>query len=105
MITCRVYHDGSLKQEKPFEARTIDEARDADQRVWIDVIDPTDDELSELQAKLSLHERKRGADDIADQGDDAIERHHRHDQRRLGDLELSHDVRRPLLTSTSGCRE
>ena len=56
MITCRVYHDGSLKVEKPFDARTIDEARASDQRVWIDVVDPTDDELTELQAKLGLHE-------------------------------------------------
>ena len=56
MITCRVYHDGSLKVEKPFDARTVDEARASDQRVWIDVVDPTDDELTELQAKLGLHE-------------------------------------------------
>jgi magnesium transporter len=56
VITCRVYHDGSLKQEKPFEARTIEQAREADQRVWIDVVDPTDSELTELQAKLALHE-------------------------------------------------
>ena len=56
MITCRVYHDGSLKVEKPFDARTIDEARASDQRVWIDVVDPTDDELTELQATLGLHE-------------------------------------------------
>ena len=56
MITCRVYHEGSLKVEKPFDGRTIDEARASDQRVWIDVVDPTDDELTELQAKLDLHE-------------------------------------------------
>jgi len=56
VITCRVYHDGSLKVEKPFEARTIEEARDGDQRVWIDVVDPTDDELTKLQADLGLHE-------------------------------------------------
>ena len=56
MITCRVYDDGSLKQERPFEARTVDDARANDQRVWIDVVDPTDDELTELQAKLGLHE-------------------------------------------------
>src|SRR4029453_619155 len=29
---------------------------DADQRVWIDVVDPTDEELTELQATLGLHE-------------------------------------------------
>lgn len=56
MITCRVYHDGSLKVEKPFEAQAIKEAREGDQRVWIDVVDPTDDELTKLQAELGLHE-------------------------------------------------
>ena len=56
MITCRVYQDGTLKVEKPFEVRTIKEARDGDQRVWIDVVDPTDDELTKLQADLDLHE-------------------------------------------------
>ena len=56
MITCRVYHEGSLKAEAPFEARTIQEARDAGKRIWIDVIDPTDDELTKLQAELGLHE-------------------------------------------------
>ena len=56
MLTCRVYQDGTLKVEKPFEARTIKEARDGDQRVWIDVVDPTDDELTKLQADLGLHE-------------------------------------------------
>jgi len=56
VITCRVYQDGTLKVEKPFEARTLKEARDGDQRVWIDVVDPTDDELTKLQAELGLHE-------------------------------------------------
>jgi len=56
VITCRVYHDGSLKVEKPFEAQAIKEAREGDQRVWIDVVDPTDDELTKLQAELGLHE-------------------------------------------------
>ena len=40
----------------PFDARTIEEAREGDQHVWIDVVDPTDDELGELQARLGLHE-------------------------------------------------
>ena len=56
MITCRIYDDGTLRDEMPFEARVIHEARGADQRVWIDVIDPTDDELTKLQAELGLHE-------------------------------------------------
>ncbi|MGA9160139.1 MAG: magnesium/cobalt transporter CorA [Actinomycetota bacterium] len=56
MITCRVYHDGTLKDEAPFEPRIIDEARGGEQRVWIDVVDPTDDELTRLQAELGLHE-------------------------------------------------
>jgi magnesium transporter len=56
VLTCRVYQDGTLKVEKPFEARTIKEARDGDQRVWIDVVDPSDDELTKLQAELDLHE-------------------------------------------------
>jgi magnesium transporter len=56
VITCRVVHDGTLKDETPFDARTLHEARDGGQRVWIDVVDPTDDELTELQAELGLHE-------------------------------------------------
>jgi magnesium transporter len=56
VITCRVYHDGTLKDETPFDARALDQARDGGQRVWIDVVDPTDDELTELQAELGLHE-------------------------------------------------
>jgi Mg2+ and Co2+ transporter CorA len=56
VITCRVYHDCSLKREMPFDTRTIEEARKGDQRVWIDVIDPTDEELTDLQGKLGLHE-------------------------------------------------
>jgi hypothetical protein len=32
VITCRVYREGSLREEKPFEARTIDEAR---AREWL----------------------------------------------------------------------
>jgi magnesium transporter len=56
VITCRVYHDGSLKREMPFDTRTIEEAREGGKRVWIDVVDPTDEELTELQATLDLHE-------------------------------------------------
>ncbi len=57
MITCRVFRDGTLEDERPYERSTVDAARAAgDQRVWLDVIDPTDQELSELQAAFDLHE-------------------------------------------------
>jgi len=56
VITCRVYRDATLKVEMPFDARTIEEARQGDQHVWIDVVDPTDDELGELQSRLGLHD-------------------------------------------------
>ena len=50
-----------MKVEKPFDARTIEEARDGDQRVWIDVVDPTDDELGEAPGRArSARPRDRG---------------------------------------------
>ena len=56
MITCRVFQEGGLKHEIPFEPDAIRKAREDDHRVWIDVIDPSDDELSQLQAEFDLHE-------------------------------------------------
>lgn len=57
MITCRVYQDGSLHEEVPYDRLVIERAREAgDHRVWLDVIDPTDAELSELQSEFGLHE-------------------------------------------------
>ena len=57
MITCRVYQDGSLQQEVPYDRLVIEGAREAgSHRVWLDVIDPTDAELSELQSEFGLHE-------------------------------------------------
>ena len=57
MITCRVFRDGTLEDERPYERATVEAARAAgDHRVWLDVIDPTDQELSELQASFDLHE-------------------------------------------------
>lgn len=57
MITCRVYQDGSLQEEMPYDRPMIERAREAgDHRVWLDVIDPTDAELSELQSEFGLHE-------------------------------------------------
>jgi Mg2+ and Co2+ transporter CorA len=56
VITCRVFEDGALKHEIPFDREAIAGTRPEDQRVWIDAIDPTDDELSELKGTLDLHD-------------------------------------------------
>ena len=56
VMTCRVFEDGGLKHEIPFEPDAIRKAREDDHRVWIDVIDPSDDELGSLQAEFDLHE-------------------------------------------------
>ncbi len=57
MISCRVFRAGTLEEEHPFERSVVDAARGSgDQRVWLDVIDPTDEELTELQTVFDLHE-------------------------------------------------
>jgi len=57
VITSRIYHDGTLEEEAAFDASAFQQCRDAgDRRIWIDVVDPTDDELSLLQQTLDLHE-------------------------------------------------
>jgi magnesium transporter len=56
VITCRVYRDGELEREAPFAPEVIRAAREGDHRVWLDVIDPTDEELEALRAELGLHE-------------------------------------------------
>jgi magnesium transporter len=56
VITCRVYRDGALEDESPFDAQIVAAARDAKERVWVDVVDPTDEELHDLEDAFSLHE-------------------------------------------------
>jgi magnesium transporter len=56
VITCRVYRDGALEDEAPFASETVAEARDAKERVWVDVVDPSDDELHALEDTFALHE-------------------------------------------------
>jgi magnesium transporter len=51
-----VYGDGTLQEEAPFDAGAFRAAADRDRRVWLDVVDPTDEELASLQAELGLHE-------------------------------------------------
>jgi len=56
VITCRVYRDGELEAEVPFSREVFRTARDAGHRVWLDVVDPTDEELETLGTELGLHE-------------------------------------------------
>jgi magnesium transporter len=57
VITCRIYRDGAFQDEVPFDPRLVETCRSAgDQRLWLDVVEPTDEELAALQAALGLHE-------------------------------------------------
>jgi magnesium transporter len=56
VITCRVYRDGELEREAAFAPEVVRAARDGGHRVWLDVVDPTDDELETLRTELGLHE-------------------------------------------------
>jgi magnesium transporter len=57
VITSRVYRDGALQDEAPFDPADVERCRTAqDLRLWIDVVDPSDDELTLLQGALALHE-------------------------------------------------
>ena len=57
MIRSRVYRDGQLEEEAPFDPAELEKVRrDGGHRLWIDVVDPSDEELSTLQRLLDLHE-------------------------------------------------
>jgi magnesium transporter len=56
VITSRIYRDGSLQREVSFDAEHVEACRRDGSRIWIDVVDPTDDELRQLQQTLALHE-------------------------------------------------
>ncbi|HJU57526.1 MAG TPA: magnesium/cobalt transporter CorA [Actinomycetota bacterium] len=56
MITCRVYRAGSLEEEAVFDRDIVGAARAEKDHVWLDVIDPSDEELRALQDEFSLHE-------------------------------------------------
>jgi magnesium transporter len=56
MITSRVYRDGELQAGTPFDRAASEAARSKGVRVWLDVIDPTDDELETLRQVFGLHE-------------------------------------------------
>jgi magnesium transporter len=56
MITCRYYHEGVLK-EKAFDPTTVsDLLQVAGARIWLDLADPTEQELELIQEEFGLHE-------------------------------------------------
>jgi len=55
MITCRLYQEGVLKEEAFDPARASDLVMEQGARVWLDLEDPTDDELSMIQEEFDLH--------------------------------------------------
>jgi magnesium transporter len=56
VITCRIYRDGELQDEAPFDPALLATSRDGSGRIWVDVVDPSDEELHTLQRELGLHE-------------------------------------------------
>ena len=57
MITNRIYRAGRLEDEGAFDPADVEACRrDAGRHLWVDVVDPTDEELSTLQRSLVLHE-------------------------------------------------
>jgi magnesium transporter len=56
VITCRHYREGVLEDETPFDPSEVAAARKAGTRVWLDAIEPTDEELKQLQDSFGLHQ-------------------------------------------------
>jgi magnesium transporter len=56
VITCRHYREGVLEDETPFDPSVVAAARKAGTRVWLDAIEPTDEELKHLQDSFGLHQ-------------------------------------------------
>jgi magnesium transporter len=56
MITCRHYRGGELKEEAFDPSRVSDLLQEAGARVWLDLEDPSEQELSLIQEEFGLHE-------------------------------------------------
>jgi magnesium transporter len=54
-VTCRLYQEGSLKEEAFDPERVSDLIEELGARVWLDLEDPTDGELSMIQEEFGLH--------------------------------------------------
>src|SRR5438552_17942346 len=55
MITCRLYKDGVLKEEAFDPSRASDLITESRARVWLDLEEPTDQELAMIQEEVGLH--------------------------------------------------
>jgi len=55
MITCRLYKEGVLKEEAFDPSRVSDLIEEPGARVWVDIADPSTDELAMIQEEFSLH--------------------------------------------------
>jgi len=56
MITCRHYRGGELKEEAFDPTIVSDLIKEPGERVWLDLADPTEQELALIQEEFSLHE-------------------------------------------------
>src|SRR6476620_3945596 len=55
-ITCRHYREGVLNEEA-FDPTTVSELiQEAGARIWLDLADPTEEELALIQEEFGLHE-------------------------------------------------
>ena len=55
MITCRLYREGSLKEEAFDPARVSDLIEEQGVRVWLDIEDPTEQDLAMIQEEFGAH--------------------------------------------------
>jgi magnesium transporter len=55
MVTTRVYRDGELAEEGIDPARVSDFLKDEQNLVWLDLEDPSHDELSMIEEEFSIH--------------------------------------------------
>ncbi|MFN2545712.1 MAG: magnesium/cobalt transporter CorA [Actinomycetota bacterium] len=55
MITCRLYREGTLEEEAFDPARVSDLIEEHGSRVWLDVADPSEQDLAMLQEEFGLH--------------------------------------------------
>jgi magnesium transporter len=55
MITCRLYREGVLKEKAFDPARVSEFIEESGARVWLDIADPSDADLSMIAEEFSLH--------------------------------------------------